>query len=232
MSKFRYNDLVIENSVDGSCVIRVNGEFFKTPNGETVAGNSQLIEAVAEELRAQNKELSFQDMPLTRYIFTVFDRVRRRRDPIINEIVRYAETDLLCYRVSNPQELVKRQEDLWQPLLDWGKDKYGIELIKSVETISILQNPNTLGKVRRIIKSLNNFSLTGMYNGVALSGSVIVGLAILERQLTTEQAWKISTLEESWQLERWGHDSELFDRLAILKKEFADLNSFLSLIKR
>ena len=78
---------------------------------------------------------------------------------------------------------------------------------------------------------MNNFRLTGMYKAVALSGSAIVGLAILEGTLTVEKAWKIANLEESWQLERWGHDTELLERLTISKKEFADLGHFLSLIK-
>lgn len=230
-NKSLYNNVIIENSVDDSFVIKVDGQIFETPNGEIVMGGVQLIKAVAEELQTQNIELSFQNMPLTRYIFTVCDRVRPRRGSVINDIVRYTETDLLCYRVSSPLELVKRQQELWQPLLDWGKDKCEVELIISTEIVSILQNQKSLENVRQILKSMDNFCLTAMYKCVTLSGSVIVGLAILEEQLTTEKAWKIATLEESWQLERWGHDSELFERLTVLKKEFADLGHFLSLIK-
>ncbi len=231
MSKFLYNEVAAQMSADGNFMIKVDGQVFKTPNGETVVGNGMLIKALAEELKTQKTELNFHDMPLTRYVFTAFDRVRGRRDSVINEIVRYVETDLLCYRVSSPQELVKKQDKLWQPLVDWSKDKYGIGLITSVGTLSILQDPATLKKVHQIIKLMNNFRLTGMYKAVALSGSAIVGLAILEGTLTVEKAWKIANLEESWQLERWGHDTELLERLTISKKEFADLGHFLSLIK-
>lgn len=230
-SKFLYNEVIIEESVNGNFVIRVDGKIFKSPNGDTVVGSALLLGAVAKELQLQSTELSFQDMPLTRYLFTVYDRVRRRRDSVINDIVRYAETDLLCYRATGPRQLVKRQEELWQPLLDWSKGKYQIDLILSLGTISILQNPKSLEKVRQILKSMNNFLLTAMYKGASLSGSAIVGLAILEEQLTTQKAWEIATLEESWQLERWGHDLELFERLTILEKEFTDLGQFLSLVK-
>ena len=152
MSQTLFKDVVIENSIDDSFMIKVEGQVFKTPKGEVVAGSSQLIEAVAQELKTQNAELNFNDMPLTRYVFTAFDRVRKNRDSIINEIVRYAETDLLCYRVASPQELVKKQNELWQPVLDWSKYKYDIELVTSIEIQSIFQDPKSLEKVFQIIK--------------------------------------------------------------------------------
>ncbi len=38
---------------------------------------------------------------------------------IIAETANYAATDLICYRAAHPPELAKRQQMVWQPLLNW-----------------------------------------------------------------------------------------------------------------
>ena len=39
MSKFLYNEVAAQMSADGNFMIKVDGQVFKTPNGETLVGN-------------------------------------------------------------------------------------------------------------------------------------------------------------------------------------------------
>ena len=43
-------------------------------------------------------------------------------------VAAYGGTDLLCYRAEAPEELVRRQAEAWDPLLDWAADRYGARL--------------------------------------------------------------------------------------------------------
>ena len=60
-------------------------------------------------------------MPLTR-LASIAHRSRRAapRRAVVAEIVKYAGTDLVCYRAEHPPELIGRQHAVWQPLVDWA----------------------------------------------------------------------------------------------------------------
>ncbi|MFB9570754.1 hypothetical protein ACFFRS_27650, partial [Saccharopolyspora hordei] len=43
---------------------------------------------------------------------------------------------------------------------------------------------------------------------VAFSGSLIIGLAVIDRFDVPDSLWRASRLEEDWQIEQWGEDEE------------------------
>src|SRR3546814_494721 len=87
-----------------------------------------LAEAVAHEWRAQGETIDPRTMPLTSLASTVVDRVRPLRAGVTEQLLRFAETDLVCYRADAPPELVARQDTSWQPLTEWLKQRFGARL--------------------------------------------------------------------------------------------------------
>ena len=39
---------------------------------------------------------------------------------------------------------------------------------------------------------------------MTVGGSLVAGLAVLEKAMTPEQAWEAVSIDERWQLEQWG----------------------------
>src|SRR5205807_469752 len=67
-----------------------------------------LAEAIAAEWSAQGEEIVPATMPLMQLAATALDRVAPARARTVDQLVRYGETDLLCYRADAPPDLVER----------------------------------------------------------------------------------------------------------------------------
>ena len=84
--------------------IKLDGKPLKTPGDNVfLVPFFSLAEAVVDEWNAQKAEIKPREMSLTRLSNTVIDRVSVNREAVVHEILRYVETDLVCYRVSEPR---------------------------------------------------------------------------------------------------------------------------------
>jgi chaperone required for assembly of F1-ATPase len=63
-----------------------------------------------------------------------------------------------------------------------------------------------------------------------VSGSLLIALALAEDALGREQAWAAASLDEQWQLEKWGEDSEAALALANRRRDFESGAHFLQLL--
>ena len=79
-----------------------------------------LAQAIAYEWNVQQDHVIPSTMPVTQLVFTGIDNFGDEIDIIRDETAKYGETDLLCYRVSEPKALGTLQDEGWQPLLDWA----------------------------------------------------------------------------------------------------------------
>ena len=101
-----------------------------------------LAEAIAAEWGAvpDKADINVSHLPLTRLAATGLDRVTSQRARVIEDTAKYAGSDMLCYRASEPETLVKRQQATWQPLLDWAAERYGARLVV-VEGLAFVEQP-------------------------------------------------------------------------------------------
>src|ERR1700729_316469 len=103
--------------------ILLDGRPMRLPSGETLPlRHEPLARAIAEEWDGvgQGKpSFSPADLPLTQLAATALLRVAPDPKPVAEAVARYATSDLLCYRASQP-ELRQRQAAEWQPWLDWA----------------------------------------------------------------------------------------------------------------
>lgn len=194
---------------------------------KTPAGNAQEIPtkalalAVAEEWRQQGDKLDIASMVLTKSVNTAIDRIRVRRAQVIDELAKYAGSDLLCYRASSPEELVRRQSAAWDPWLKWLHETTGAFLISSVGIAHIEQNGTALKAVHDAMSKFNDFELATLNPAATITGSAALGLAFVYRAIGPEEALAISHLDEEFQAERWGRDSEAE---AVMKNRLTELS--------
>jgi len=229
MKRFYKKADASEEAGTGFTVV-LDGRPIKTPAKEAfIVPTLELAKAVAEEWDAQNDEIDPSTMPCMQFSATAIDRVTTQRDAVIDEITAYGGTDLVCYRASYPEPLVKKQTEAWDPLLIWLKDRYDLVLQTTTGIAHIEQDPLVLERFRAIIASHSDMKLAAIHTIVSLTGSLVVTLAVLEKHLDGEQAFEVSELDETHVIEEWGEDAEAAMRRKNNKQSLLNAIRFVTL---
>ena len=151
-------------------------------------------------------------MPLTRLANSAIDGVRGREAEVQADIVKYAGSDLLCYRATEPEELVRRQAELWDPVLAWGREALGAHLQVAKGVMPVTQPEAAQQAVARALDGQDAFALAALHVMTTLMGSALLALAHARGRLTAEQAWAAAHVDEDWQIGTWGEDAEAVAR--------------------
>lgn len=214
----------------GAFVVRLDERPVKTPARALLAlPAKKLAEAIAEEWRAQEEMLDPAAMPLTRLAYAAIDTAPQHRARIAEEILGYGGSDLLCYRAEGPQALVARQVEAWNPLLDWAAERFGARLAVGAGIAFVEQSKESREAFAAAVTGRDDFTLVALHGAASLTGSLVLGLALVEKRLSAEQAFALSRLDEIFQSEAWGLDAEAEARAARLGRELAAMDRFLRL---
>jgi chaperone required for assembly of F1-ATPase len=79
------------------------------------------------------------------------------------------------------------------------------------------------------IRALTPFQLAAFHDLVAISGSLILGLAVVRGRLTPDAAWSLGRIDENWQIEQWGADEEAAEITALKQAAFLQADRFFTL---
>ncbi|HBC09491.1 MAG TPA: ATPase [Rhodospirillaceae bacterium] len=211
--------------------ILLDGRRVKSPVARELAVPSRpLAEAVAAEWDAQSEKILPASMPLTQLAFTAIDRIAPQQAEVADRIVRYGETDLLCYRATAPADLVKLQADRWDPLLVWATEDLGAALVVTEGIVPVEQPKAAIAALARAVAELDAYRLTALAAVAQAAGSLVIGLGLVRGRLDAPAAVALSQLDESYQSAKWGADKEAIDRLRALQAEIAQAETFLSLL--
>ncbi len=192
---------------------------LKTPGKLPLVTSSKYIaKLIAAEWDAQVEKIRPETMPVTRLVNVSIELTPDNRDKLADEAKRYAGTDLLCYRATDPTGLTNRQNELWNPVLDWAAEK-DITLETTQSVIAIEQNPDSLDQVARYAVKLNDLDLTLFVHLIAVFGSAILAMAVMEKHLSGQEAFTLSRLDSLYQIEHWGEDEEAAETAANLEAE-------------
>ncbi len=204
--------------------VALDGRPVKTPaKAPLVVPTQALALAIAAEWDAQEGEIKPETMPLTRAANAAIDKVTPQHAEVAAYIAEYGGTDLLCYRADQPDILAERQAAGWDPLLAWAKARYGVSLAVTQGLLPVPQPEDALATLHEKVRSLTPFELSPLHDLVGISGSLILGLAVIEGEIEAEEAFTLSRIDESFQAEEWGRDDEA--HLADLVKKQALLDA-------
>jgi chaperone required for assembly of F1-ATPase len=224
-----WQDVQVEAGEAGHSV-RLDGRPVKTPKGVFLAlPTAAFAEAVAEEWRAVAGELKPADMPLTGLANAAIDLVGADLPGFAEGLARYGESDMLCYRADHPELLVDRQQALWQPILDWAGERFGIGFEVTAGIVPVMQPAPTLAGIGAAYRDFGPFELAALSPLVTLSGSAVVPLGLALGALCVEEAWNAAVLDEAFQAEHWGEDALASANRAERKRQFETAARFLRL---
>jgi chaperone required for assembly of F1-ATPase len=216
---------------EGRFAVLLDGKPVKTPSGLPVLlPNRALAEAVAEEWRVQADTVDFTSMPLTRLVNTALERVPVDRAPVAEQALALGKSDLLCYRAEAPDALAARQAEGWDPLLEWLAENYGARLTV-VQGVTFTDQPaEALLALEQAVWKTDDFALTGLSAAAAITGSLVLALALVVGRLDAGEAFRLATLDEAFQAEQWGMDVAAKARLDELEAELTAVERLLRLL--
>lgn len=211
--------------------IHLDGKPVRTPGRVPLTLPSPaLAEAVADEWRGVGETIDPRAMPLTGLSNAAIDRIAPDTAAFAAGLAKYGESDLLCYRADHPLELQLRQQAAWDPLLEWARNRYGIDPVTTTGVMHRAQSPETIARLADAVAALSPFQLAALSPLVTVTGSLILALALLEGAATPEDAWSAANLDEDWQAEHWGEDDLARKARAARRADFDAGARFLSLL--
>jgi chaperone required for assembly of F1-ATPase len=209
--------------------VALDGRPVRTPaKALLVVPTARLAAAIAAEWDAQTGEVRPATMPLTRAANAMIDRVAPQPEAVAAEIAGYGASDLLCYRAEAPAALRARQAAAWDPLLAFAAETFGAPLRCTAGVMPLAQPAESLARLSAVVRAQDACALTALSDLVSLSGSLVIGLAVLHGQ-AAETLWPLSCIDEAWQAELWGRDEEAEAALALRRAAFLDAARFLDL---
>jgi len=226
--RFWTNSTVVAS--DGGYTVELDGRRVKTPaKAALILPTQAMADAVAAEWDAQEKEVDPTTMPFTRSANAAIDKVRIQHAEVADMLADYGDSDLLCYRATHPQELQSRQSAEWDPALDWAAQTLSARLTPVAGVLHHPQPETALNGLRQRVHDLDAFQLAAFHDLVSLSGSLILGFATAMDWRKPEEIWRISRLDEIWQIEQWGHDEEAHAVAETKKAAFLHAKRFFDL---
>lgn len=211
--------------------LTLDGKPLRTPaRALLLVPTERLAETLAAEWRDSPTEVDPRAMPLTGLANAAVDRIASDRETFAANLARYAESDLLSYRAEGPRPLVERQAAAWDPLLQWARRRYDVDFAVTEGVTFVAQPDDTIRRLGHAVAALDPFRLAALSPLVTISGSLIAALAVLEGQLTPQQAWAAVTVDEAWQLEQWGEDAEAVAALRNREADFLAAARLLTLL--
>ncbi len=218
-------------AISGDNGILLDGKTVKTPMKAALRlPNRALAEAVASEWQAQRDVINPGLMPITKFANTAIDRAVSERDSVIEELLSYAGSDLVCYRAEGPVVLVALQAQHWDPVIACAAAQWHARFRVTIGLVHVQQDEPAIAAIRTIIAALDPFRLTALYCLATLTGSALVSLMLLQGRLAPDAAWSAAHVDEDYQFTEWGTDAEALARRAVRKAEFDGLAHFLNLV--
>ncbi|MBL6428289.1 MAG: ATPase [Maritimibacter sp.] len=218
------------DACDGGYTVYLDTRTVRTPaKAAFVVPSRALAEAIALEWDAQADKIDPSTMPMTRTANSAIDKVRLQHAEVADLLAAYGDSDLTCYRADTPAELVARQAEAWDPLLDWADETFGARLEPRIGIMHAPQDSGALTRLGALVHDLDPFRLAAFHDLVSLSGSLIIALAVMHGRIDPETGWAISRIDENWQAELWGEDEEAAEHAALKRQAFLDAALFFRL---
>lgn len=221
-----WKEATVEETAGGFSV-RLDGRPVRTPaKAPLQVPTRAMAQAIAAEWDAQQGRVDPGTMPVTRAANSAIDKLAVQFDEVVGLLADYGGSDLLCYRAMGPAELVARQVVAWDPMLDWSAEALGAPLRATQGIVPVPQDGQSLALLRERVAALDVFRLAAFHDLVAISGSLVLALAVVDGRLSAEEAWQLSRIDETWQTDLWGSDEEATAAEAVRHEAFLQADRF------
>ena len=230
----RFYKLVSSKKTEDGFAIQLDGKVIKTPLGqEMTAPTKSLADAIVLEWAEQEEKVKPDTMPLTQMLTTAIDKIRDR-GAITESVMRYLDTDLVCYWTKEPEVLAQKQKEVWGRWVKWFDEHFEVPLDTTTKIDALTQDEEAHKRAWNYIETLDDYYFTVLHIVTSLSGSIVLALAFSEGEITPDEIFEASYLEELYRGEIYNEDlhgaapNEEAEREAF-KRDVAAAKTFLEL---
>ncbi|MGX5828623.1 ATP12 family chaperone protein [Mesorhizobium sp. 43Arga] len=219
--------------MEGGFAVHLDGKPVRTPGKALLALPTEAAAVlVADEFAEQGETINPVTMPVMRLVNTAIDGVASDPQAVLEDILRFASSDLLCYRADAPQGLVERQNEQWDPVIDWARTALGARFNLAEGIIHVEQPRETIAVLgSHLNQRAEPLRLAAIHLMTSLTGSALLALAVDFGELDAEAAWAAGHVDEDWQIEHWGQDAEAVARRAARKRDMMSAVGLLEALK-
>ncbi|CCE07109.1 conserved hypothetical protein [Bradyrhizobium sp. STM 3843] len=227
-----YKQAGVKEAEGGGYAVTLDDRPIRTPSGQIVVIPVKgLAEAVAAEWQAQGETLNPLTMPLTRFANSVMEGVVGRTDLVRDDIAKYLRSDLLFYRASHPDALVRREAQHWDPVLDWARDTLAAHFMMAEGVMHVAQ-PDAAVAAAHAALPRDAWRIAAAHVVTTITGSALLALALVHGVRDADQVWAAAHVDEDWNAEQWGADEEALARRAARKVDFRAAADILQALDR
>ncbi|TFK42974.1 hypothetical protein BDQ12DRAFT_703285 [Crucibulum laeve] len=210
-----WKDVGIEKRGD-QVTVTLDKRALKTPSGNTLLlppQKSLLATLIAAEWDNQEIVLKAHALPITSITSRAVDALRDEniRAEVRTALLKYLDTDTVCFYEDDPPRLVKLQTEHWDPLHNWVEETFDVKLKKSESVLAFSQSEETKQKLAQAIESFDEWQMAAMERATYATKSFIIALALVKKHLTVEEAAVASHVEVNSQIELWGEVEDTHD---------------------
>jgi chaperone required for assembly of F1-ATPase len=215
-----YSDVAVVAAAEGFAV-NLDGKPVRTPARAILTlPTEQAAQLVAAEFAAQKDHIDPTSMPVTRLVNTAIDGVAQDTQAVLEDVLRFSSSDLLCYRADGPEKLVERQAEAWDPVIDWARSALGARFVLAEGVVHVEQPREAIGAIGIHLKMRDDpLRLAAIHLMTNLTGSALLALAVEAGELDAEAAWAAAHVDEDWNAEHWGEDFEAAQRRKLRKTD-------------
>jgi chaperone required for assembly of F1-ATPase len=204
---------------EGGFAVRLDGRPVNTPaRRRVIVPWRALAEALAAEWAAQGETINPATMPLTKIVNSALDGVADHMAEVEAEVVRYAGSDMICYRAGQPESLVAAQSAAWDPILAFARDRLGARLALAEGVMFAAQPEAALAALAAAVSAYVGegpgaaLRLAALQVMTTLTGSLSIALAKALNEIDLATAWRAAHIDEDFQMRAWGEDAEALAR--------------------
>ncbi len=203
----RFYKIVSTAEKDGGWVVELDGKNVRTPGGLSLTAPVEpLAKVIAQEWDAQETDILPDTMPLTQLLVTALDRVEQERAAIQDNVLGYLNTDLLCYRASEPPELVARETAARDPWLQWFTKYFGESLGTTTGLMALTHSERAHNLVAHEVRSLDLWAFNVLQVITAATGSLVLALAFVKGPADESDLLRALYVEEDYKADIYNEE--------------------------
>ena len=209
--------------LNGVFYLLINDKEIKTPEKVSFDFKVKIFPIlILKELR--KFKLKNLNQSVYYNIFSIAkDKISVDKQTYIDEVMKYINTDLICYWENKPEDLYNLQLDNWNlQLKKLKKEKLNFDYTYNI--LPIKQRNSSIGFLKNKLIKLDDITLACLMIVTKTTSSLLLSYLFITNRIKPIDLYKNTYLHEIWQSKKWGIVEEEKEKregdLLIFKKIF------------
>ena len=192
--------------------------------------NEKVVNLLKQEIDNQGHEINFSNLLYYNIFSLAVDKIKNHKTKYVNEVCKYAFTDLICYRANKPLELVELQNKLWNPVLIKLEDE-NLKFKKVSGIMPIQQSMQSIKAIKRKVGKLSYIEISCLLELTKVTGSVLLAYSMKCKYFDKNYIYNCSFLDDIWQSKKWGMIEEINENLRKKKQIINKISNVFDVLK-